>query len=681
MRSLYWVMIAMLGMSSAVADHDLGFASKLPAETSFFVTTEHMGEVASAIAASEFYRAVYAIPSVAEAVEQGKFPDLVAKWDELVAGEQGPMVRAAASLLAREVVFASTGDGTRGIVPGIIQLARVALLAQEHNLGGQDRAVGDHLRIVASNVSRRCGLDPFVLAFRTQQRALLEPMVASLLTQLPPSIAPMVAVEELHGVQFTTLTVIPGLLHPPQNLRPGLIQMIPDSLALESVMAAYATLTLKVRLGWLDDYLVIVAEDQTGTFADKLARGPGATALAAMPEFQAVLSRAGDHPVRRAVVDLRGWRRSLSGQLEEVSSDLAMCRTLMGFAAMAGVTPQLIGEKLTEFAATSLDPELSVLCADLDHGVRMVGELHHAPESQACVMGAKTLTLASRIPASAGGWLVWGGPNAAEGWRRSLDEAVKWRSMPWMTLSMPAEQRPVQNKITELMAVTRDSLTTALGQEGMAVLSWEGVLTKIEDREVNLSIPEVAFVLEITDRDRIRSLGAVYEAKITELLAQRADSAVKMPKPSSKKVKDGEKLWWDGLIPVEGPGLVPTIYLTDHHLIAASSARLADEIYEVSRGKGKCQDWPQGELRQLVARSSSVAGVLGVAGMAPFLTSILDHARGASGPELSDKDMRATEDMAAALRLLQAIPRIWGHALIQGNEARLTARLEVHDLQ
>jgi len=36
--------------------------------------------VASAIAASNFYRGVYAIPSVAEAVEQGKFPDLKAKW-------------------------------------------------------------------------------------------------------------------------------------------------------------------------------------------------------------------------------------------------------------------------------------------------------------------------------------------------------------------------------------------------------------------------------------------------------------------------------------------------------------------------------------------------------------------------------------------------------------------------
>jgi len=103
-------------------------------------------------------------------------------------------------------------------------------------------------------------------------------------------------------------------------------------------------------------------------------------------------------PVRRVVLDLRGWRASLAGQLAEVAGDLQMCRTLMGFAAGLGLNAEIVGEKLQEFAATSLDPELSVVSADLERGVRVVGDLYHAPDSRACVMGAKDIALASRVP-------------------------------------------------------------------------------------------------------------------------------------------------------------------------------------------------------------------------------------------------------------------------------------------
>jgi hypothetical protein len=672
--------LALLAPHIVGAQPDMGFATRLPAGTSFYVTTENLGEVASAIAASNFYRGVYAIPSVAEAVEQGKFPDLKAKWDSLVVGEQGPMVRAAASLLDRELVFASTGDGSRGIVPGVIQFARVALLAQEYKMGGMDRQVGDHLREVAEGLSPRFGLEPFALAFRTDQRAMLEPMVAGLLTQLPPAIAPMVSAEEIDGVPFTTLTVVPALFFPPENLRASLVQVVSDSIALDSVISAYRALTLKVRLAWMDEYLVVVAEDQAGSFAGQLARGPEGASLADLDEFTALLARSHNHPARRVVLDLRGWRASLAGQLAEVAGDLQMCRTLMGFAAGLGLNAEIVGQKLQEFAATSLDPELSVVSADLERGVRVVGDLYHAPDSRACVMGAKDIALASRVPASALAWSVWGGPNAAEAWRTGLDEAVKWRSMPWATMSMPPEQRAVQGKLTDLMTITRDSLPSALGQEGMCVLSWDGSLNAIKDQPVNLAVPEIAFMLEITDRERIRSLGSVYAAKIAELLSQKADTAVAFPAPMSEKVKNGEKIWWEGLIPVQGTGIVPTVYLTDRYLIASSSARLADEVYDLSRGKGKSHTWPEGELKQLLGGASSGAGVMLLAEMAPRLMPIIEYAMGASKPELTEKDLRTKEDIAAALKLLQAIPQIWAHVTMDGSLARMTGELVVQDL-
>jgi hypothetical protein len=353
----------------------------------------------------------------------------------------------------------------------------------------------------------------------------------------------------------------------------------------------------------------------------------------------------------------------------------------MGFAAGLGLTADVLGQKLQEFAATSLDPVLSIVSADLDHGVRLVGDLHHAPESHACLMGRKELAMASRVPSSAVAWSVWGGPNAADAWRTGLDEAVKWRSMPWATMSVPAEQRAVQGKLTDLMVITRDSLPAALGEEGMCAMSWEGVLTRIGEREEALTIPELAMVLEIRDQARIRSLGAVYEAKITELLAQKADSAVEFPKPKSQKVKDGEKLTWEGLIPVEGTGLLPTLYLTNRHLIVASSARLADEIYELCRGRGEPRSWPAGEAAELVSGASSGAGVMLVADMAPHLMPFVDYAMGGSKPELSEKDMRTKADIAAALRLLQAIPQAWGHVSMEGNLAQMTGGVVIQDLQ
>jgi len=44
---------------------------------------------------------------------------------------------------------------------------------------------------------------------------------------------------------------------------------------------------------------------------------------------------------------------------------------------------------------------------------------------------------------------------------------------------------------------------------------------------------------------------------------------------------------------------------------------------------------------------------------APRLMPIIEYAMGASKPELTEKDLRTKEDIAAALKLLQAIPQIW----------------------
>jgi len=163
----------------------------------------------------------------------------------------------------------------------------------------------------------------------------------------------------------------------------------------------------------------------------------------------------------------------------------------MGFAAMAGITADTVGEKIGDFVNKAFDPLLAVGAAELDNGLKISADLYWAPSSKHVMEGGMKLDTRKMIPASALGWAVWGGPNAAEQCRMGLNEAIKWRSMPWVTMTMPDEQRAVQGKITDLMKITRDHLPGVLGDEGMGVWGWSGELKSIEDQELNLLIPEL----------------------------------------------------------------------------------------------------------------------------------------------------------------------------------------------
>jgi len=88
-------------------------------------------------------------------------------------------------------------------------------------------------------------------------------------------------------------------------------------------------------------------------------------------------------------------------------------------------------------------------------------------------------------------------------------------------------------------------------------------------------------------------LGSVYAAKIAELLSQKADTGGGVPGADVREGQERREDLVGGLIPVQGTGIVPTVYLTDRYLIASSSARLADEVYDLSRGKGKSRTWPE----------------------------------------------------------------------------------------
>ncbi len=676
MRTVLLVSCVSLLSPCLASPADVGFAARLPEQTFFFVTAEHLGEVASAVAASSFYCRLLAIPQVASALERGAFPDLVAEWERLTASEHGPLCRAVASLLEREVVVASTGNGSRGIVPGILQLARVALLAQELRLG-HDPLIAERLREAAREASNRVGLEPFLLAFRTDRRPTLEPLVEQVLTRLPPALAPMRAREEIEGVSFETLAVVPGLLLPPDTVRPALTTLVGDSAAVETLLATFADLTLTLRIGWLDDYLVLVGEDHRGSLASQVARGPGGPSLADMEEFQELLARSRHHPLRRAVVNLRPWRTNLLPQVQALGEDLRRCPTVMGMAKGLGLDAALLAQRIQEWCDRAMDPSLVLCAADLDGGIRLVADLHFAQGSPSCLMGAKHLALAAKVPPSALAWFVWGGPQAPEAWRVSLDEGLSWRTTPWRPMLPQPHSPALEGAITEVLTLTRDRLTPLLGEEGMVVLSWSG--SRPDAPQVDPSIPEVALLLEVRDRAKVRSLGSAYARPLARILWPSAEGPPTLPPPSSAKVKHGERFWWDDLMGPRGGGIQPTVYLTDRFLVLSSSPRLADEAYETLRGRTRGKGWPEGEGESLVRGPCSGAGVVLVGELAEALGSLLDVAVDTTVVSPEERARRAF-DLKAVLGLAQAVPLVWGHVRLEAHTGFLTAMIELRDL-
>lgn len=680
--------LVLLAHGAAADRHDMGFAARLPEETSFYVTTERLDEVVSAIASSNFYTAFYEVPAIKDAVASGEFPDLRAKWDEMMTGEQGPMVQAAVSLFEKEIVLATTCDGSKGLLPGIVHVLRTALLAQEYKMGGMDQEVGNRLRQVAAGLSDRLGLEPFVLAFKSNQKEVVGPMIAGVLTQIPPELAQMMTSEELGGVAFTTFSVVPAMFFPPENLVAPLTEVIQDSTAIESIVSAYVGFTLKARLGWIDDYLVLVLEDSDGRLAALLAEGPPKRSLAEFEELTRLMKTAGNKLVRKVVLNQTDWQKNAAVQLGELAEDLKMCRTLMGFAAVMGLTADTIGEKILGVVEQAYDPLVAVAVAELDEGVRVNADFYWAPgSSSANDIGAK-FKMAEMVPASALGWMISGGPNAREQLRTGLTEAIKWRTMPWMTMTWPEEQRAVQNKITDILTLTRDHLPDAMGDEGMVLFGWDGELKTFKDKELNVLIPEFAIAMEITDRDKVKAMGGLYEAKLVELLRQagaaKGDTTVEVPKPTTEDVKDGERFTWEKLLPADGSGLLPTIYLTKKHLVVSSSARLAEEAYNTCRKKGKTRQWPDEELQDRLSKPTTHAGVF----LFPEAMDRLLMAKKLIGLEGVEADAAAdSAEIAAAMANFEPILNLtkvlrygWFHMTNEEGVGHLTAQIKVEDL-
>jgi len=141
-----------------------GVRHTAPAGTSFYVTTENLGEWPRPSRPATFTGACMRSRRSRRPSNRAS-PRSQGEVGFARGGEQWPqLVRAAASLLNREVVFASTGRRLAGIVRGIIQFARVALLAQEYKMGGMDRQVGDHLGRSPKASPHGLGLSPFALA-------------------------------------------------------------------------------------------------------------------------------------------------------------------------------------------------------------------------------------------------------------------------------------------------------------------------------------------------------------------------------------------------------------------------------------------------------------------------------------------------------------------------------------
>jgi len=679
--------VVFLAQGAVAHSYDMGFAARLPEETSFYVTTERLDEVVSAVASSNFYTAFYEVPAVKDAVASGKFFDLKAKWDEMMTGEQGPLIQAAVSLFEKEIVLATTCDGTSGILPGFVHVLRTALLAQEYKMGGMDQEVGARLRSVAAGLGVRLGLEPFVLAFKSDQKEVVGPMIAGVLTQIPPVAAQMMTSEQIGDATFTTFSVTPAMFFPPERLRAPLAEVIQDSTAIESIVSAYVGFTIKARLGWIDDYLVLVLEDSNGTLTSQLAGGPPKRSLADLAELTGLMETAGERPIRKVVLNQSNWRKNAAIQLGELAEDLKMCRTLMGFAAVMGLTADTIGEKILEFVDKAYDPLVAVAVAELNEGIRVNADLYWAPgSSSANDIGAK-FKMAQMIPASAVGWIISGGPNAGEQLRNGLTEAIKWRSMPWMTMTWPEEQRAVQNKITDMLTITRDHLPDAMGEEGMVLLSWDGELKSFKAKELDVLIPEFAVALEITDREKVKAMGSLYEAKLRELLRQgrgaEGDTVV-VPKPVTEKVKDGERFTWEELLPAEGSGLLPTIYLTKTHLVVSSSARLAEEAYNTCRKKGKARQWPDEELKDRLKEPTTHAGAFVFPeAMDKFLMAQkLMGLEGieAESPADSAEVAAAKANFEPILNLTKVLRYGWFHMTNEEGVGHLTAQIKIEDL-
>jgi hypothetical protein len=512
-------------------------------------------------------------------------------------------------------------------------------------------------------------------------------MIAGLLTQIPPELAPMMTSEQVGEIAFTTFSMSPAMFFPPEKLQEPLQEVVQDSIAMENIVSAYVGFTIKARLGWVDDYLVLVLEDSNGTLASKLAEGPPKRSLAQLEELTSLMGKVGHRPVRKVVLNQSHWRKNAAMQLGELAEDLKVCRTLMGFAAVMGLTADTVGEKLLEFVDKAYDPLVAVAAAELDEGLRVNADFYWAPGSSSANDVGAEFKMAELVPGSAVGWMISGGPNAPEQLRTGLNEAIKWRSMPWMTMTWPEEQRAVQNKITDILTITRDNLPDAMGEEGMVLLSWDGELTSFEGNELNVLIPEIAVALEITDRERVKAMGSLYEAKLVELLRQKraaAGDTVVVPKPVSKKVKDGERFTWEELLPAEGGGLLPTIYLTKTHLVVSSSARLAEEAYNACRKKGVAREWPDKELDDRLEEPTTLAGAF----VFPEAMDKLLMAQKLVGLEGIEAETTADSvEIAAAkanfepiLNLTKVLRYGWLHMTNEEGVGHLTAQIQIEDL-
>ncbi len=672
-------------LSTHAVQHDPGFASRLPSNTSLYVTTERLGEVVQAIVSSNFYKRFYEVPAIQEAVQAGEFPDLTAKWDTMMASEQGAMMRPFLSLLEDEVIIATTADGSRGLIPGLVQLVRIGLLSQEYQRGGEAQVVLQRLEAAAADLENKMGLEPFVLAFRAEQKETIEPMLAAMLAQLPPEIGQMMTTEEINGIPYTTASVSPVNFLPHESLQAPLSMAIPDSGVIKTILSAYAGLTLKARLGWIDNYLVLVLEDEIGTLATQLAEGPGKHSLADMKELGAILDQIGEKPFRRVVFNMNEYHDTMQVQLEDFAEDFKRCPTIMGFVAMAGFTAETLGEKLLEASDKMCDPRTAVAAAELLDGIRFVADLFWAPTSQYAQVGSMKLSMREMIPASAIGWCIQGTPDGTELWKAGLDEQIELRRMPLWTLAtmaQPPEQKALQQKITDMMVIARDHLSEAFGNEGLAVMSWQGELKTIRDEQLDIKIPEFATVVEITDREKIKEVGGLFAAKIGELLSQKADTIVEFPSPTTTKVKDGERFTWEGLIPAEGNGLLPTIYLTKKHLVISSSARLAEEVYETCRHKGKTREWPKGEAQELVGSKTYQAGVFLISEVidsaGPMIMKLIERKGAEADDQAKVETVRA--NLPPILDLAKVLDHVWFHFLNEDGKGHITAHISIKDL-
>ena len=679
------LLLLLLSAGVNATGHDPGFSSRLPEDTSIYITTERLGEIIQTVGESNFYDAFYSIPIVAAAVDSGEMPDVKTMWSDMMESPEGAMIRPMLSLLEDEVVVASLGDGSRGIVPGFIHLIRMALLSQEYRMGGMAEDVKTRLHQTAQDLSERFGIEPMVLAFKTEQKETVAPLISALLLQLPPDIAPLIQPEEIEGIPFSVLSLAPSAFFPADSLVKMLSSAVDDQATLDAIGQMYAELTVIARLGWIDNYLVFVLEDQTDTCVDDLIKGPGSGDLGSLPELNKIMADIGDHPMRRVVFNMRSVHTAMKNQVEELVADMHVCPTIMGMVAITGLTAETAGEKLTTAVDKLFDPTLMVLAVELEHGFRIVGDSYWATDSDKVTEGLKEITLEQRIPESSLGWLVWGAEEGATQWKKGLEEQIKFRRMPiWSLIQMQQEpkQRMVQQKITDMMVIMHDHLADAMGQEGMLVMGWEGDLESFKDTELGITIPEFSIALEIVDREKVHETADKIGAKIGEILSHGTDTTLSVPPAEMTKVKDGEKYVWKDVIPSQGAGLIPTAYLTKNHVIVSTSERLADELFETI-GKGKdTNQWPVGELSELMKDRTHQAGVLKMNKAIRNTLEMILSPKLSEMTEAEDEEMQAIRDnMPAFLDLTDVFGNVWYHETGDENASRFTAHIEIHDLQ